>query len=1244
MIWTLAQHSIANLASLIMLAGISAYLFASHGTSITGRWLAAALAGGGVFVLTEFVTNLQPWWYTPVWRHFMPFGDWVGLSILLTCIVQYAYMFPRTLERLAREQRYALIASIALNLLTLAITSRQEYFHLRLARQAPAWQYIIYISIFAVQFLWDGCVLLRKTIALSSIGDRSGFTLLMKPHGVQARASRSLAGFLLLLFMIALLWQLSEVSNQGRIAGYIAELGLFLAPLVFVVTYLNSSPDRTTFQVKLVGGVLAVVLGLLGALSLVFAQTYKRSFRNEGLISGNQTLQFSPTGTGGYNILRAPLRFDDNLGEKLVFGLNDGSRTLDTGFPFRFFDTTYEQIQISESFSVFLGRNGSTEWGGFGPPPAIAALRMQTERNAGKGVFAKYGDKAITITWLEYYGSQQGGPNTVQLVLYSNGTFDMSYRELSLHRGMPGPGTGEVVVGIHPGSRYPSLEPIHFGTDLPYKSGAGSVVFDSHILVYSVYLHRKLLPLLAALITSFLAIIVVLPLIFRNTIIRPIMALREGLLNVKGGDLGVSLIPRFNDEIGDLTESFNNMVASVRRADQIKDEFLANTSHELRTPLNGIIGIAESLIDGEKTSSTAAVDRNLSMIVSSGRRLSSLVDDILDFSKLKQGEIAIRPRPVDMREITEVVFALSRPLVQGKDLELRNEIDPQIPSVLGDENRLQQIMHNLVGNAIKFTPAGAVTVSARLAAEPSSPRKVEVSVTDTGIGIPAEKSSDIFRSFEQIDSSADREYGGTGLGLSITRKLVELHGGTIRVESKVGEGSIFSFTLPESPTKAEKDNIIGLRRISVVSEDSIQTGEIESGSDGLAVLVVDDEPMNRQVIVNHLSAAKYKVLQASDGYEALEKLRSGIRPDLILLDIMMPRMNGLEVCRRIREDFPSNELPVIMLTAKNQVNDLVEGLMAGANDYVAKPFSKGELLARTKTHIGLAQLSLSYGRFVPREFLKILQKESILEVGLGDQVHREMTVMFSDIRSFTTLSEKMTPAENFRFINTYLSHIAPKIRDRGGFIDKYIGDAVMALFPDSPDDAIWAAIDMQEAVSTLNEQRLRNDDTPIRIGIGMHTGELILGTVGEVGRMDETVISDAVNLASRVEALTKLYDAPIIASGPTLDNLKDPSIFHHRFLGKVQVMGKDQATPVFEIVDGDAKEIRELKIASKEDFEEGLRLFYGRQFAEASVVFDGIVKRNDRDRAAALYRERSARYVVTEPPEEWDGIERISNK
>ncbi|MBZ0112626.1 MAG: diguanylate cyclase [Thermoanaerobaculia bacterium] len=400
----------------------------------------------------------------------------------------------------------------------------------------------------------------------------------------------------------------------------------------------------------------------------------------------------------------------------------------------------------------------------------------------------------------------------------------------------------------------------------------------------------------------------------------------------------------------------------LRRVDKLKDEFLANTSHELRTPLHGIIGIAESLIDGATGELPEPTDRNLAMIVSSGRRLGTLIDDLLDFSKLQHETLRLQPRPVDLRALTDLVLSLQRPLVGDRDLILVHQIPTELPLAFADEARVEQILHNLVGNAIKFTPSGSVEVSAE-----ECDGRLAITVADTGIGIDASDQELIFASFEQVEGDDTRTYAGTGLGLAISRQLVERHGGDLTVESVPGEGSRFTFTLPvASPDEIAAAGEVGSVDVggdsAGVSVSRVQSsapplieynGPVAPVGDGnkrFTVLVVDDEPVNRQVLVNQLAMHDYRIVEATGGEEALAAFEENA-PDLVLLDIMMPRMSGYDVCRQLRLRYQPADMPVIYLSAKNQVPDLVAGFESGANDYLTKPITKAELLARVRTHL-----------------------------------------------------------------------------------------------------------------------------------------------------------------------------------------------------------------------------------------------------------------------------------------------------
>ncbi len=426
----------------------------------------------------------------------------------------------------------------------------------------------------------------------------------------------------------------------------------------------------------------------------------------------------------------------------------------------------------------------------------------------------------------------------------------------------------------------------------------------------------------------------------------------------------------------------------LQHLDRLKDEFLANTSHELRTPLNGIIGIAESLIDGATGELPVPTRANLAMISSSGRRLSNLVNDLLDFSKLKHKTLDLQLKPIDLRSLVEIVFTLSLPLVGNKNLNLVNNIPEDLPAVTADENRLQQIFHNLIGNAIKFTETGTIEISAQEISgndsveQLSSVSQLEITISDTGIGIAEDKLERIFESFEQAEGSTGRMYGGTGVGLAIAKQLVELHGGQIWVNSRLGEGSKFSFTLPLAGEKAENssETLPLLKQFATadLNPEPLEPRVIASHKGSAKLLIVDDEPINLQVLVNMLSLQNYTIVQAKNGIDALELLNKGFKPDLVLLDVMMPKMTGYEVTQKIRETWQASEMPVLLLTAKNQLSDLVAGFESGANDYLTKPVEKDELLARIKTHLNLLRLKNENLRLVAELEVTRQQQQMLL--------------------------------------------------------------------------------------------------------------------------------------------------------------------------------------------------------------------------------------------------------------------------
>ncbi len=415
------------------------------------------------------------------------------------------------------------------------------------------------------------------------------------------------------------------------------------------------------------------------------------------------------------------------------------------------------------------------------------------------------------------------------------------------------------------------------------------------------------------------------------------------------------------------------------------------------------------------------------------------------------------------------------------------------------------------------------------------------------------------------------------------------------------------------------------------------------------ILIVDDTLDNLTLLEELLSLEGYKVRPVPSGALALQAA-TAVPPRLILLDINMPEMDGYEVCRRLKADPRTSNIPVIFLSAFNETMDKVTAFNVGGVDYMTKPFQIDEVLARIKTHLELyrlqqeleqrvedrtaelARLNAAYDRFVPHEFLQFLGRDSIVDLTLGDHVQRHMSILFSDIRDFTAMSEEMSPHENFDFLIEYLGHIIPAIKKRHGFVDKYLGDGVMALFPRNADDALNAAIDIHRETAVYNKFRHTHNQQAIRIGSGLHTGNLVMGILGGDNRMQGTVISDAVNLASRLEGLTKLYGVSIIISKDTLQNLTDVTRYHTRFLDQVRIKGKKKLVAVYEVFDNDPTEVIERKLRTKAAFETGLQLYCDRHFSEASISFQHALNQNPDDAAIQRYLQRALHYTTHDTP------------
>ena len=642
--------------------------------------------------------------------------------------------------------------------------------------------------------------------------------------------------------------------------------------------------------------------------------------------------------------------------------------------------------------------------------------------------------------------------------------------------------------------------------------------------------------------------------------------------------------------------------------DKQKTEFFQNISHEFRTPITLIQGPLESAVSaGEGLSHEQST-----IALRNSRRLLRLVNQLLDLQRLDAGRMQPSFRKCDLVEFISQIVESFRPYCEKKELNLVTELD-ECPAVYLDMEKFDKVVYNLLSNAMKFTPQnGSITVRLQYTGSDCI-----LQVEDTGIGIAKEQIPYLFERFRQAEGSENRSYEGTGLGLALVKELVEVHGGTVTVDSIYESGTNFTISLPSGSAHlnasqvVETESKVNLSRAAVELADleliesadshidnfekipqELLSASVNSPEEKVVnsktekaqlVLVVDDNPDMRAYVSSILRTKGYQVQTARNGSEGFN-IAKELLPNLIVTDLMMPVVTGLEMIRMIRSEETLKGIPIILLTAKVDEDTRIEGTERGADAYLAKPFNDRELLAEARNLLALKEnerkvLELNtyltesvLQRFLPPVLVKKAQQgELVLDLRPEPRL---ITVLFSDIVGFTQLSNTLRSRKVAELLNEYLEAMTKAVFDNGGTVDKFMGDAILALYgaPEelTPNEQVRRAVNTSRAMlrglSELNE-RWRSQgifDTDGRDGLqfrcGIHQGTAVVGMFGSSERADYTAIGPSVNIASRLQGAAE--PGTILVSAAVADYLEEEEIIKGKSL---ELKGIDETVLTFAV-------------------------------------------------------------------------------
>lgn len=483
--------------------------------------------------------------------------------------------------------------------------------------------------------------------------------------------------------------------------------------------------------------------------------------------------------------------------------------------------------------------------------------------------------------------------------------------------------------------------------------------------------------------------------------------------------------------------------------------------------------------------------------------------------------------------------------------------------------------------------------------------------------------------YDLIKTLLSKEFEKKRIGkevLSLYREINMIYDFSEMISEKIDTTSIAEIALQES------SQIIGSTHGLFLMYDSDEDLVIELASFG-------DNPNSKENIKDQNEVLKALILRGSAAIVPENRIKDNLSIQHLKAVMYAPlkvkhrTLGVLILGHEEKKEFTAAELKLVTTIALQSASAIES----------AHLYQKGLKESRDREE-AIREIHEVSQKFVPSEFLESLGKDNITEVRLGDLVEREVTVVFADIREFTTVSEGMNPKENFLFVNSFNNKMGPIIRKNNGFILQYLGDGFMALFPKGSQNAVRASVEMQKALQEYNKERQTKNREPIKVGVGMQNGKLIMGITGDIKRLDPAIISDTVNTAARVEGLSKHYGTSILLTKECKDNLTNPEEFDFRYLGPVQVKGKQNSIDLYECINGDTKTLLEHKLNTLPTFNKAMNLYFNKEFAMAAVTFQQIFKKNTLDGTSKLFLNKSARLITQELQDNWKGVELMSTK